>query len=73
MGGRGVVHGKGRRMSGQDERTRRSWAFVRSELEKVTRQRDALAAQLIQVQEVLRDQRNYGRDELIEELEGIVS
>lgn len=48
------------------------WACVREELSRLTTQRDKLASQIIQAREILADQSNYGREELIEELEGIL-
>jgi hypothetical protein len=48
------------------------WASVRNELHKVTQERDALAAKLLRLQEILRDHRDYDRFELIEELEGAI-
>lgn len=48
------------------------WSRVRNELHKVMKERDALAAKLMRLQEIIRNHRDYDRFELIEELEGAI-
>lgn len=50
----------------------REWALIRSELHDLTIERDKLASKLLRIGEILRDNKDYDRGELIEELEGIV-